>query len=179
MLRSLAGAQGAFTSRGAKPKGLNLMLLGLTKTNPKQNSKPSSPPTNEQPRCSSTEICICPIKWCRTYMSVCVRLVFCACECFGVSNCVCMCVCVCVCVFALVRGQRHLQRCSLPVPLASHRHSPTSRFSPSPLEKESGTTSGSCGVCMPRSFGFRGACALCVSGCCVRCRPDALCEKTL
>ena len=29
MLRSLAGAQGAFTSRGAKPKGLNLMLLGL------------------------------------------------------------------------------------------------------------------------------------------------------
>jgi hypothetical protein len=28
MLRSLAGAQGAFTSRGAKPKGLNLMLLG-------------------------------------------------------------------------------------------------------------------------------------------------------
>lgn len=30
MLRSLAGAQGAFTSRGAKPKGLNLMLLGLT-----------------------------------------------------------------------------------------------------------------------------------------------------
>ena len=72
------------------------MLLGLTKTNPKQNSKPSSPPTNEQPRCSSTEICICPIKWCRTYMSVCVRLVFCACECFGVSHCVCMCVCVCV-----------------------------------------------------------------------------------
>lgn len=33
MLRSLAGAQGAFTSRGAKPKGLNLMLLGLTKKN--------------------------------------------------------------------------------------------------------------------------------------------------
>ncbi len=30
MLRSLAGAQGAFTSRGAKPKGLYLMLLGLT-----------------------------------------------------------------------------------------------------------------------------------------------------
>jgi nitrogen regulatory protein PII len=28
MLRSSAGAQGAFTSRGAKPKGLNLMLLG-------------------------------------------------------------------------------------------------------------------------------------------------------
>ena len=32
MLRSLAGAQGAFTSRGAKPKGLYLMLLGLTTT---------------------------------------------------------------------------------------------------------------------------------------------------
>jgi hypothetical protein len=37
MLRSLAGAQGAFTSRGAKPKGLNLMLLGLI-----QNSSSSS-----------------------------------------------------------------------------------------------------------------------------------------
>ena len=31
MLRSLAGAQGAFTSRGAKPKGLYLMLLGLSR----------------------------------------------------------------------------------------------------------------------------------------------------
>ena len=41
MLRSLAGAQGAFTSRGAKPKGLNLMLLGLTnqQTNNSQTPK--------------------------------------------------------------------------------------------------------------------------------------------
>ena len=38
MLRSLAGAQGAFTSRGAKPKGLNLMLLGLTTKQTKQTS---------------------------------------------------------------------------------------------------------------------------------------------
>jgi hypothetical protein len=36
MLRSLAGAQGAFTSRGAKPKGLNLMLMGLTKSQQQQ-----------------------------------------------------------------------------------------------------------------------------------------------
>lgn len=38
MLRSLAGAQGAFTSRGAKPKGLNLMLLGLTNPNNTPNT---------------------------------------------------------------------------------------------------------------------------------------------
>ena len=45
MLRSLAGAQGAFTSRGAKPKGLNLMLLGLTtkQTNKHHQDTTSSP----------------------------------------------------------------------------------------------------------------------------------------
>ena len=42
MLRSLAGAQGAFTSRGAKPKGLNLMLLGLTTKQTKQNKQKTS-----------------------------------------------------------------------------------------------------------------------------------------
>ena len=108
MLRSLAGAQGAFTSRGAKPKGLNLMLLGLTT---KQTNKQTK--QHESPRMmTSTSLCISHYvclyassshhhtsrstiitiiihhvwhSWCR----MCV-------VCFGALACLCMCVCVCV-----------------------------------------------------------------------------------
>ena len=55
MLRSLAGAQGAYTSRGAKPKGLNLMLLGLTSQT--KNKRISL--TSESKNITSTSLCVC------------------------------------------------------------------------------------------------------------------------
>ena len=51
MLRSLAGAQGAFTSRGAKPKGLNLMLLGLTTKQTNQTKQTTSTQFIQHPLC--------------------------------------------------------------------------------------------------------------------------------
>ena len=69
MLRSLAGAQGAFTSRGAKPKGLNLMLLGLTTKQTNKYKQTSSPHP-------SSSIMISPIIMC-----VCVICVICCCVC--------------------------------------------------------------------------------------------------
>ena len=56
MLRSLAGAQGAFTSRGAKPKGLNLMLLGLTTKQTKQTNIISKIHTTPFVSCESHDV---------------------------------------------------------------------------------------------------------------------------
>lgn len=61
MLRSLAGAQGAFTSRGAKPKGLNLMLLGLT--NPTNNNDKPTTTTNKQQRQTNKQTASMTVHW--------------------------------------------------------------------------------------------------------------------
>lgn len=110
MLRSLAGAQGAFTSRGAKPKGLNLMLLGLT-TKQTNQTKQTTSTIHTTPFVSFESHDVVSCRWhlphshafhaSLTYIvtshvvchaHVCRRCRVCC------LMCACMCACVCVCM---------------------------------------------------------------------------------
>ena len=87
MLRSLAGAQGAFTSRGAKPKGLYLMLLGLTTIN------------NKYYYCYNS-YCSFDASLTSIYVSICIyistTIISCMCVCGYIIH-MYTCVCVVIC----------------------------------------------------------------------------------
>ena len=122
MLRSLAGAQGAFTSRGAKPKGLNLMLLGLTTKQTKQTTTSTihTTPSVRRMNFSSRRSC----RWYLTHTLMrhsfhhhlpCV-----------ITSCVMMLTVSCVCVCRR-RDVHHCVRVDL------HRHMRVTRYVPSQL----------------------------------------------
>ena len=113
-----AGAQGAFTSRGAKPKGLNLMLLGLTT---KQTKQTSSAKFIQHPLCrvnlmmyrvggiSHTPMRVMhhsPLHHHLPRRVSCSRVSKASCVLCDVRVYVCVCVCVCVCARACVCRSR-------------------------------------------------------------------------